>query len=108
MPATPIAPFTQLYTFFDASVATVITTGTTNMIALISPLIAACFGIYVLLIMASYWKGTNDQPIMDFMFKMMAWCVIITCGLNITMYQMYVVPFVNGLGDDLAGVVGPH
>lgn len=104
----PIAPFSELYTFFDASVATVITTGTTNMIALISPLIAAGFGLYVMLVVASYWKGSNDEAIMDFVFRMMSWCAIITFGLNISVYQMYVVPFVNGIGDDLAGVVGPH
>lgn len=103
-----ITPFSDLYTFFDASVATVITSGTTNMIALISPLIAAGFGLYVMLVVASYWKGSNDEAIMDFVFRMMAWCTIITFGLNISVYQMYVVPFVNGLGDDLAGVIGPH
>jgi type IV secretion system protein VirB6 len=103
-----ITPFSELYTFFDASVVTVITTGTTNMIALISPLIAAGFGLYVMLVLASYWKGTNDEPVMDFIFRMIAWCAIITCGLNIAMYQLYVIPFVSGLGDDLAGVVGPH
>jgi type IV secretion system protein VirB6 len=104
----PITPFAELYTFFDTSVATVITTGTTNMIALISPLIAAGFGLYVMLVLASYWKGVNDEPVMDFIFRMIAWCAIISCGLNIALYQLYVVPFVNGLGDDLAGVVGPH
>ena len=104
----PITPFSDLYTFFDASVTTVITTGTTNMIALISPLIAAGFGLYVMLVVASYWRGSTDEALMDFIFRMMAWCAIITFGLNISLYQMYVVPFVNGLGDDLAGVVGPH
>lgn len=104
----PITPFSDLYKFFDESVTTVITTGTANMIALISPLIAAGFGIYVMLVVASYWKGSNDEAITDFIFRMIAWCTIITIGLNISVYQMYVVPFVNGLGDDLAGVVGPH
>jgi type IV secretion system protein VirB6 len=103
----PITPFQELYTFFDASVTTVIQTGTTNMIALISPLIAACFGLYVMLVLASYWKGVNDEPVVDFLFRMIGWCAVITMGLNITMYQTYVIPFVNGLGDDLASVVGP-
>ena len=77
------------------------------MIALISPLIAAGFGLYVMLVVASYWQGNTDEALQDFIFRMMAWTAIITVGLNISVYQMYVVPFVNGLGDDLAGVVGP-
>lgn len=102
-----IAPFSALYTFFDAAVISVITNGTANMITLISPLMAAGFGIYMMLILSSYWREeTLAEPILDFFFRMIGWAAVITFGLNIAIYQLYVVPFVNGLGDDLAGVVG--
>jgi len=101
-----ITPFTDLYNFFDQAVIGVIQSGTANMIALISPLLAACFGIYVMLIMFSYWRGENDEPVIDFFYRMIGWAAIITFGLNINYYTQYVVPFFNGLGDDLSGVVG--
>lgn len=101
----PITPFTKLYTFFDDAVNKVIVSGTTNMIALISPLLAVCFSIYVMLILFSYWKGDTDEPIMDFLSRLVGWGAIITFGLNIDMYQLYVAPLVTGLGEDLGGTV---
>ncbi|WP_169926765.1 type IV secretion system protein [Massilia putida] len=78
------------------------------MIALISPLVAACFSLYVTLILFSYLRGEdNDEPVMDFLSRMVGWGAAIVFGMHIDMYNTYVVPFVNHLGDDLAGVVGP-
>src|SRR5476649_1066563 len=87
---------------FDNNVVNLINTGSQNVITLITPLMAACFGVYVSLVMMSYWRGGTDMPIQDFMMKMVAWVVILTLGMNITYYTQYVVPFLNGLGDDLA------
>jgi type IV secretion system protein VirB6 len=101
-----ITPFQEIYTFFDTAVVGVLTAGTTNMIALISPLVAAGFALYVMLVVASYLRGDNDDPIQDFLYRMLGWGLIITLGLNATMYTAHVVPFINGLGDDLAGTVG--
>jgi hypothetical protein len=94
--------FTQLMNAFDNNVVNLINTGSQNVITLITPLMAACFGVYVSLVMMSYWRGGTDMPIQDFMMKMVAWVVILTMGMNITYYTEYVVPFLNGLGDDLA------
>ncbi|AFJ90380.1 Inner membrane protein of type IV secretion of T-DNA complex VirB6 (plasmid) [Burkholderia sp. KJ006] len=38
----------------------------------------------------------------DFLKRMAAWTAILVFGLNIGYYTQYVVPFFNGLGDDLA------
>lgn len=77
------------------------------MIALVSPLAGACFSLYVTLILFSYLRGDDhDEPLMDFLTRMIGWGAAITFGLNISMYTTYVVPFVNGLGEDLAGAVG--
>ena len=101
-----ITPFQELYTFFDTSVISVLQNGTTNMIALISPLFAAGFGVYVMLIAFSYMRGENDEYILDFFYRMIGWGVVISLGLNASMYTEHVVPFINGLGEDLAGTVG--
>lgn len=101
-----ITPFQELYTFFDTSVISVLQNGTTNMIALISPLFAAGFGVYVMLIAFSYMRGENEEYILDFFYRMIGWGVVISLGLNASMYTEHVVPFINGLGEDLAGTVG--
>lgn len=104
----PITPFTDLYTFFDSAVTTVLVNGTANMIALVTPLFAAGFGLYMMLILSSYWRGDDDiiEDMQDFWFRMVGWAAVITFGLNIEMYKTYVAPFVIGFGDDLANTVG--
>ncbi|WP_227746999.1 type IV secretion system protein [Paraburkholderia franconis] len=75
------------------------------MISLISPLMATCFSIYVLLVLWSYWQGRNDEPINDFLVRMATWAFILVCGMNIQFYSDYVVPFFNGLGEQLASAL---
>ncbi|MGU7843943.1 type IV secretion system protein [Burkholderia sp. AW33-5] len=94
--------FTDMFNAFDKDVLNTINTGSAQMISLISPLVAACFSLYVLLILVSYWRGNNDTPIVDFMLKMAGWAAVLTAGMNIGYYSEYVVPFFNGLGDDLS------
>jgi len=90
---------------FDQNVLSTISSGSTRMISLISPLMAVCFSIYVLLICWGYWQGRHDDPIDDFFKRMALWAVILTCGMNIQFYSDYVVPFVNGLGEQIAGAL---
>ncbi|KVL70354.1 type IV secretion system protein [Burkholderia ubonensis] len=94
--------FTDMFNAFDKDVLNTINTGSAQMISLISPLAAAGFSLYVLLIMLSYMRGHRDQPIVDFMVKMAGWAAVLTAGMNISYYSQYVVPFFNGLGDDLS------
>ncbi|MFC6950991.1 type IV secretion system protein [Paraburkholderia dipogonis] len=97
--------FTSMTKSFDQNVLNTISTGSTRTISLISPLMATCFSIYVLLILWTYWQGRNDEPINDFLMRMATWAVILTCGMNIQFYSEYVVPFFNGLGEQLAGAL---
>ncbi|AUT76705.1 type IV secretion system protein [Paraburkholderia hospita] len=97
--------FSELTADFDANVLTTITSGSTRIIGLISPLMAVCFSIYVLLICWTYWQGRNDEPINDFLMRMATWAFILTCGMNIQFYTTYIVPFANGLGEELAGAI---
>jgi type IV secretion system protein VirB6 len=97
-----VAIFQPLMTMFDTTVNQTIMTGSANLITLISPLVAAGLGVYMLLIMTSYWRGATDQPLIDFFMRFAAWGLIITAGMNIQYYTEYVVPFFNGVGDDIA------
>lgn len=101
----PFAPFTRVYDLFDQAVSGVLLNGTANMIALISPLLATCFAIYVMLILVDYMRGGENEPILDFLLRMAGWGAIIVFGLNIEMYKLYVAPLVSGLGDDLTGII---
>ncbi|WP_179196377.1 type IV secretion system protein, partial [Caballeronia sordidicola] len=95
---TNVVVFQPLITMFDNTVNQTIVTGSANLISLISPLVAAALGVYMLLIMTSYWRGATDQPVLDFFMRFAAWGLIITAGMNIQYYTEYVVPFFNGLG----------
>ncbi len=97
--------FSELFNKIDSTILNVVNTGSSNMISLISPLIALCFSIYVMLIMFSYMRGSNEESVMDFFTRMIAWATIITFGMNISYYSNYVVPFFTGLGDDLAKTI---
>ncbi|CAE6902221.1 type IV secretion system protein [Paraburkholderia domus] len=97
--------FTSMTNSFDKNVLNTISTGSSNIIALISPLMATCFSIYVLLILWTYWQGRNDEPINDFLMRMATWALILTCGMNIQFYSEYVVPFFNGFGEQMAGAL---
>lgn len=102
----PFAPFTKVYDFFDTSVSAALLNGTSNMIALISPLVGVCFSIYVLLTIIGYWRGGEGNWAPDFLYRLAAWGTVIVFGLNIDYYKLYVAPIITGLGDDLTGTVG--
>lgn len=104
-----ITPFTYVFNYFDTAVTAVLVNGTANMIALITPLVTTAFGLYVLLIVYSYMRGNADiiDDMEDWFYRMIGWAAIITFGMNISSYQLYVAPFITGLGDDLATIAGP-
>ena len=97
--------FSSMISQFDQNILNTINTGSTRLISLISPLMAVCFSIYVMLILWTYWQGRNDEPINDFLMRMASWALVLTCGMNIQFYSDYVVPFINGLGEQISGAL---
>jgi type IV secretion system protein VirB6 len=97
--------FSSMISQFDQNILNTINTGSTRLISLISPLMAVCFSIYVMLILWTYWQGRNDEPINDFLMRMASWALVLTCGMNIQFYSNYVVPFINGLGEQISGAL---
>jgi type IV secretion system protein VirB6 len=94
--------FTKMFARFDENLLDVINSGSAKIITLITPLLATGFAIYVMLVMVSYWRGHSHEPVPDFIQRMAGWAVVLTLGMNISYYSEYVVPFFNGLGDDIA------
>lgn len=97
--------FTTMEQGFDESILQTINSGSSQIISMISPLVSAGFGIYVLLVMVSYMRGQEEMPIVDFLLKACGWMVVLVCGMNIQYYSQYVVPFFNGFGDDIAKAI---
>lgn len=97
-----VTMFSQLFHQFDDNLMATINTGSANIVSLIAPLMAAGFAIYVMLIMIGYWRGTTDEPILDFFSRMIGWAVVLMFGMNISYYSQYVVPFFNNFGSDIA------
>jgi type IV secretion system protein VirB6 len=93
-----VTVFTQMFTAFDQNLLGFINTGSAAIISLISPVCGTLFAIYLLFITAGYWKGGIEEPVTDFLMRMIGWAAIIAFGLNIQYYSTYVVPFFNGLG----------
>lgn len=100
-----ITIFSDMVSRFDQNILTTISSSSTRIISLISPLMMACFSIYVLLVLWSYWQGQRDDPINDFLMRMATWAFILTCGMNIQFYSEYIVPAVNGFGEQLASAM---
>ncbi|WP_434779101.1 type IV secretion system protein [Neisseria sp. Ec49-e6-T10] len=76
-----------------------------NIISGITPLFAAGFGLYILLVMMSYYNRGLDENIMDFSKRMIGWLVIIACAFNAGTYNklanlMYEMP------EALSGLLG--
>ncbi|MDR0578032.1 MAG: type IV secretion system protein [Candidatus Accumulibacter sp.] len=71
----------------------------------IMPLVFMCFGIYILLILVNYMRGSEDAPVMDFMMRIAAFAAVGTFGLNADIYVAEIMPILTGLGGDLANAV---
>ena len=105
-----IPPFDELapITWMIAQINTVVSTGASAVADAISggiaPIVSACFGIYVLLMMIQFMRGAHTDHAGEFMLKMAAWALIIGFGLNASNYDSVVAPMVTGLGNDLGNL----
>jgi type IV secretion system protein VirB6 len=71
----------------------------------ITPTVAICFGIYIILICTNYLRGAETEPVFDFGFRIMGFAIVIGIGLNMANYATTVIPMVTGIGPDLAAKV---
>ena len=71
----------------------------------VTPIAAACFGIYIILITVNYLRGAETEPIIDFGMRCAGFAVVISIGINASNYASYVIPIVTGIGDDLSSLI---
>lgn len=99
------APISSFITFINDNSALALSGVTGKFITYLAPFGAAVFGIYVILTMWSYMRGSNDDPVQDFLLKMLTWSVVLGYGFNAANYTTHIMPIVTGLGNDIAANV---
>jgi type IV secretion system protein VirB6 len=96
------APITWLIARINTIVSSGAAATASALATTITPLVAVCFGIYILLITISYMRGSETEPVLDFALRCVGFSLVIGLGLNAANYTSVVMPIVTGLGGDLA------
>jgi type IV secretion system protein VirB6 len=99
------APITWLIDEINAIVAAGASAAATTLAGAIMPLVAACFAIYMMMILLNYMRGAEDNFVGDFMYRVIGFAVVLGLGVNAGNYVAYVMPIVTGLGGDLGAAI---
>lgn len=99
------APIQAVISAVDSSLATAVNTVAGAISGVITPIAAACFSIYMILITVNYVRGASSEPVWDFWLRMAGFALIIGLGVNYRNYSAHVVPIVTKLGNDLSSLV---
>lgn len=99
------APITWLINQIDSIVISGAAATAAAISTAVTPVVASCFGIYMLLMTVGYARGATSEHVWDFWTRAMSWVLIIGIGLNAANYAAVVIPIVTGLGSDLANAV---
>lgn len=94
--------FTNIFTLIDDSIINVVIGKAGILISVLEPLMLSSFAVYLLFLFLSYWNGSVEDNIVDFVKKCVAWSLILTFALNIGYYNDYIVPMVMNFGDYLS------
>ncbi|WP_278976991.1 type IV secretion system protein [Oligella urethralis] len=73
--------------YFTQNLGTDLFDKTANLIGKASPLFAAGFSLYLMLIIWGYYRNGFDESISDFLKKMLGWLVIIALAFNVDNYM---------------------
>lgn len=99
------APITWLINQINQIVNTGAASAASAIAALITPVAAVCFGIYIILITVNYMRGAESEPVLDFGMRIASFAIITSLGLNMSNYTSLIVPIVTGVGGDLAAAI---
>lgn len=79
-----------------------------SVISIITPLMATCFGIYIMLLILSWWRNPPENHVSEWITRMVAWAAVLGIGMNISVYSGSIAPFINGFADDIAMAFGSN
>lgn len=101
-----VAPISSLINYVNTLTSQALSSVAGDMITAITPFGAAAFGIYIILMMWSYMRGAEADPVQDFLVKFFSWSLIIGYGLNAATYTSVILPIVTGLGNSFLSLIG--
>ena len=101
----PDAPITWLIGEINNIVSTGANATASAIATAVTPIAAACFGIYIILITVNYLRGAESEPVIDFGLRCAGFAVVIGMGINAANYANYIMPIVTNLGADLGSAV---
>lgn len=95
--------FTDLFNSLNGNIST-LANGMNNLFSVIMPALSACFVVYVVFVIFSYWQSesTPHQIFLDMLKRFLMLGLLIGLGLNMSTYTSTVFPVITDLGNDLA------
>jgi type IV secretion system protein VirB6 len=99
------APVSKVMEIIDSNLVGTVGSASNAIANVITPLVATCFGIYLILLVANYMRGASSNPVWEVWQRTLGFAVIIGIGLNMGNYGNYVVPIVSDFGNDIAAAM---
>lgn len=99
--------FEPIFTKIDTSLISLLGSKASVIVGLVSPVVAICFSVYVMLIFLSFqrdnaaWSGSA----LDMIKRVAAWGIIISASMNISFYMNTIVPMINGIPIELSNAL---
>ena len=95
--------FTDLFTALTG-MSNEIAQGMTNLTSIVMPAFQACFVVYVIMVVWSYWQNESPPHVLftDLVKRIFLLGLLMGLGINISTYTSTVFPLVTHFGDDLA------
>ncbi|MDR2207471.1 MAG: type IV secretion system protein [Azoarcus sp.] len=98
-------PVASLISIVDTEIANTAISASHGIATVIMPLVAICFGIYIILVVVDMMRGNSSNPVWDVWMRWVAFSIVIGLGLNINNYQNLVIPMIQSLGNDLSSAI---
>jgi len=97
------APITSLIMDIEVLINASVVLVAKNIATVLTPVVAAGFGLYVLLLVVNAWRlgGASDPPA-ELFIRFISWALIIGVGLNAEAYATTIIPILTGIPNDLA------
>ncbi|EPP3206055.1 type IV secretion system protein [Salmonella enterica subsp. enterica serovar Catumagos] len=90
-----------LFESLDNTVTNILNSGTSKMMSQISPIFCSGLCIYFGLKALGWYRNGVDLPILDVLEEATKLTLICFLSFNVGNYLRYIVPIINGLGDDI-------
>lgn len=99
------APVTTIINRLETAVIDSTSGAAGGIVGVITPLVTACFGIYIMLIVVGYMRGSNSNPVWETWMLILKFALVIGIGLNASNYADNVLPMLKEFGDNISTAI---